>query len=200
MEQSLELAKAVHDCRLCPLAQTRKGVSVPSMPGSRYEKGGIALMADVVTSDTDAAAGKPYVGQRAEVRLLESMLEEAGLSRDDVLLMFRVRCSPPQGRVDDYPEALYNCTVWTAREMECYAPGVVVLMGPASLKEVFGAESRVTKSRGIPRMTGARFTYGARIWLPTFNPYASLHSKSNYGMIVRDLGLAKELHDGAYGP
>lgn len=193
MEQSLELAKAVHDCRLCPLAQTRKGVSVPSMPGSRYQKGGIALMADVVTSDTDAAAGKPYVGQRAEVRLLESMLEEAGLSRDDVLLMFRVRCSPPQGRVDDYPEALYNCDVYTRAELDFYAPGVVLLMGKTATETVFGKDVKVTRDRGKPRHTGDKFEWGRRAWVPTFHPYAASQRKSQEAAVVKDMRLAKEL-------
>lgn len=193
MLQDSELARAIHACTLCPLAQSRTGIAVPSMPGELYEAGGVALLADVVVSEADKSSGRPYAGGRQEVRLLESMLEEAGLSIKEVLVMFRVRCGLPQGKVADYPEALYNCNTWTIKELEAYNPGFVVLFGTTCAEAVFGKDLKITSARGKPRMTGPKFEWGQRAWVPTAALYAATLRKAQERQVVADLRLVKEL-------
>ena len=193
MEQIADLTQRVHECRLCPLAESRSGVAVPSMPGTNYRPGGVALLADMVQADADAASGTPYAGGRADVRFLHQSLLTAGLEVKDVLLMFRVRCKPPRGRVNDYPEALYNCDTWTREELDSYAPGVVVLMGQTVLETVYGKEASVGKTRGKPRHTGARFEWGARTWVPTYHLYAASKGGRPEAQFINDLKLAKGL-------
>lgn len=189
------VARAISECGLCPLHSTRLGIAVPSVPGETYSPGGIALMTDIVRDPADYSSGVPYAGGRNDVRQLESLLADAGLSKAETLLMFRVRCAPARGRIDDYPEAIFNCDTWTAKELEAYNPGVVVLMGGTALTALYGADAKVTQIRGKPRPTSAKHKWGQRVWVPTWHLYAGTRSTLTRQQTVRDLALAKEIRD-----
>lgn len=191
----LPVADEIAVCTACPLHASRNGIAVPSMPGPGYREGGIAIMTDMVKDSADYTEGVPFAGNRAEVRMLERLLTDAGLNRADVLMMFRVRCAPPRGRIGDYPEAVFNCDPWTLREFEAYKPGVVVLMGTSVLEVVYGAEAKITKVRGQPRATTERFAWGARVWVPTWHPYSASTSTRQQQNVIDDLRLARVLYE-----
>lgn len=174
MEYDLPLFNAVHACQLCPLSEQRaRGqISVPAQPGQGYTKGGIAIMAEAPRDDDVAPGfGTPMNGRTG--KLFDTLLERAGLHRGNLLVMLRVRCAPPRGRIKDHEDAIANCDAWTQRELAHYDPGIVVLMGGLAMAPIFGATAGVARTRGTFAAKAAKHDWGARQYLATFHPMAA---------------------------
>lgn len=184
-----ELADAIRNCRLCPLGDIRIN-AVPADVGANYS--GLAIMGEAPGAQEDET-GVPFVGRAG--RILESLLNDAGMSRDEVMVINRVRCRPPRNNLASYPEAAEQCDLWTKAELETYAPRVIVLMGATAIRSIFGSTVTVGEVRGTIRKTGESGQYGARTWVPTYHPASLMPHRSpqNRGLVVADLMLAREL-------
>lgn len=142
-----------------------------------------------------ASVGKPLVGVSG--KLMDQLLQLAGMSRQDVLVLNRIRCRPPRNQIKDYPDAITQCDSWVKKELDAYQPAVVVLAGNTSLKAVYGATASITGTHGVVRSTSTQHPYGSRIWVPTFHPaYAARNGGAGSQIaldIINDLRLAKSL-------
>lgn len=188
-----ELDLAIRTCVRCPLSGLRSEgeVAVPGLAGSEYRAGGLAILAEAPGAQ-EAATGRPMQGRTG--KLLDKLIEPAGFHRKYVVLLNRVRCRPPNNSLAKFPEALEACDDWTKEELDAYAPSVVAVMGRTALRAVFGTEALVKDVRGQLRETGEKFEYGARLWVPTYHPAATLGGRNPAlrPMIVEDLKLAWE--------
>ena len=206
MLQDTQIAEAVAACTNCRLATNRGGLSVPAMPGATYQPGGIALFLEAPGADEErlqarlpsgTGIGKPLVGGAG--RLMDQLLKRAGMDRDEVLVLNRIRCRPPRNRIADYPDAVTQCDDWVRKELDTYAPSIVVVSGNTAAKSIFGAQSNITSIRGAIRRTGSAFPYGERYFIPTFHPSYALRNGGLNSLqakdIVTDLRLAKDLYD-----
>lgn len=132
---------------------------------------------------------------------MNQLLLQAGLSRDEVLILNRIRCRPPRNRIGDYPDAIAQCNEWVVKELDEYDPTVVVLSGNTALKTIFGGTASITSSRGTVRSTSSKFEYGARHFVPIFHPAYALRQGGMGSQaardIIADLILAKEIHEAA---
>ena len=190
----MTLADDIRACTLCPLAgkQEAGAQHVPATVGARYRPGGIAVVFDAPTY-YDAKDGKYLAGKNGA--LFDSLAAEAGLSREDIVVLGAVRCRPPNNRLRDYPEAVANCAVWTKAELDLYQPKVMVLMGSEAIKTGFGADATVARSRGQFLATPAKHPWGWRTATAAYNPAAAAFAggaDSEIGrQIVSDLVGAK---------
>lgn len=199
------LAAQIANCTNCRLATVRgSGLTVPADPGEKYQPGGVAIFLEAPGADeekyyeslpTGENIGRPLNGRSGT--LMDLLLRQASLSRGEVVVLNRIRCRPPRNRIDDYPDAVSQCDSWVKKELEAYAPSVVILSGNTALKSVFGASASITSLRGVIRQTSEKFPYGKRIFIPTFHPaYALRNGGINSPIakdIISDLKLAKEL-------
>ena len=110
--------------------------------------------------------GQPFVG--AAGQLLNRMLEEIGLSRDDVYIANCVKCRPPNNR-DPLPDELDACTPYLREQIKLVDPRVVVTLGNFATRYV------LNRQVSISRVRGQRFQIGSRVVIPTFHPAAILH-------------------------
>ena len=187
MQPNYQLISQILTCQKCRLSQSRN-LAVPAEIGTRYS--GLAIMGEAPGAQEDLK-GRPMVGRAGE--LLERMLTGAGLTRESVMILNRVRCRPPRNRLQDYPEATLNCDEWTQAELAAYQPSVVVLMGKTALQAVFGKLVGVGETRGMMRQTSEEFAWGARSWVATYHPAAALRNPELIPIIIKDLKQAKAL-------
>jgi DNA polymerase len=110
--------------------------------------------------------GQPFVG--AAGKLLDRMLNEIGLTREDVYIANCVKCRPPNNR-DPYPDELDACTPYLREQIRLVDPHVVVTLGNFATRYV------LQKQVSISRVRGQRFQVGMRVVIPTFHPAAILH-------------------------
>ena len=196
MKQDTAVASGILNCDKCQLATLRSGSAVPAMPGANYQKGGIAIYLD----GPDAAAekaGKPLTDRLG--RMVDVMLQAAGLKREDVLVLYRVRCRAPRNRIADYPDAVLACDDWLKKEIEVYEPRVIVTCGANASKGIVSGTNGISAIRGSVRT--ARGNMGSCTdyiftWNPTAIMIAGGIGTQMCNEFVDDLRLSKELRDG----
>jgi uracil-DNA glycosylase family 4 len=110
--------------------------------------------------------GEPFVG--AAGQLLNQLLAEIGIAREDVYINNTVNCRPPGNR-DPLPDELDACKPWLDERIAIIDPAVVVTLGNWATRYILG------KQVSISRVRGQRFPWSGRTVIPTFHPAAVLH-------------------------
>jgi uracil-DNA glycosylase len=110
--------------------------------------------------------GEPFVG--AAGQLLNQLLTEIGIAREDVYINNTVNCRPPGNR-DPLPDELEACKPWLDERIALIDPAVVVTLGNWATRYILG------KQVSISRVRGQRFPWSGRTVIPTFHPAAVLH-------------------------
>jgi uracil-DNA glycosylase len=110
--------------------------------------------------------GEPFVG--AAGQLLNRMLAEIGLLRENVYIANCVKCRPPNNR-DPSQDELDACTPYLREQIRLVDPHVVVTLGNFATRYV------LQRPVSISRVRGQRFQIGPRVVIPTFHPAAILH-------------------------
>jgi DNA polymerase len=175
MRTIAELAKDASTCTRCRLSEGRTqvvfGVGNPNAdvmfigegPGFHEDK-----------------QGQPFVG--AAGQLLNRMLQEIGLRREDVYINNVVMCRPPGNR-DPLPDEIESCTPWLVERISLIQPAIVVTLGNFATRFV------LNRPVAISRVRGQRFPWHGRTVIPTFHPAAILHGG---GESSRQLPLLRE--------
>ena len=110
--------------------------------------------------------GEPFVG--AAGQLLNQLLTEIDVPRDDVYINNVILCRPPGNR-DPLPDELEACKPWLDERVALIDPAVVVTLGNWATRYILG------KQVSISRVRGQRFPWSGRTVIPTFHPAAVLH-------------------------
>jgi DNA polymerase len=126
--------------------------------------------------------GTPFVGRSG--RLLDSLLTEAGIDREEVFIANVLKCRPPGNR-DPRPTEIESCSFWLAKQMELIQPRLVCTLGNFATKLLRGDPTGITKVHGSPEI---RTVAGRRVRLyPLFHPSAALRSTTTLGLLRADL-------------
>ncbi len=112
--------------------------------------------------------GLPFVGPSGQ--LLNRLLGDIGLRREDVYICNVVQSRPPRNR-DPQPEEIAACRPWLDAQIRLVDPKVVVTLGN------FAAKTLLETTTGITRLRGRSFPFQGRVLLPTFHPAAALHAE-----------------------
>ncbi|MFL5796347.1 MAG: uracil-DNA glycosylase [Actinomycetota bacterium] len=110
--------------------------------------------------------GAPFVG--AAGQLLNTMLAEQGIAREDVYIANVIKCRPPGNR-DPLPDEIESCRPWLEEQLRLIRPSVIVTLGNFATRFVLAQPVSISKVRG------QRFVVDGRTVIPTFHPAAILH-------------------------
>lgn len=126
-------------CTRCDLFLRRTRV----VPGTGPHDARILLVGEApgATEDRD---GIPFVGRSGA--LLDSMLAEADIRREDVFIANVIRCRPPENRAPR-PAELRACAGWLREQIRLIAPTLVVTLGRFALQH-FVPGARITLLQG----------------------------------------------------
>jgi uracil-DNA glycosylase len=134
--------------------------------------------------------GEPFVG--AAGQLLNRMLGEIGLTREQVYIGNIVKCRPPGNR-DPRPDEIEACTPWLVEQVSLIQPRVVVTLGNFATKFVLNTET------GITRLRGQVHDWHGRTVIPTFHPAAILHGggekSRQFQLLLEDFRLVRATLD-----
>lgn len=162
------LREAVQDCRGCELY--RRATQAVFGEGSARAR---AMFVGEQPGDEEDVAGRPFVGPAG--RMLDRMLEAAGVARADIYLTNAVKHFKwlPRGkrRLHQKPSAgeVEACNPWLEAELAVVKPEVLVLLGATAAQALLGRAFKVTRSRGVPFAT--RF---APVTIATVHPSSLL--------------------------
>lgn len=110
--------------------------------------------------------GVPFVG--AAGQLLNRLLADSGIERDEVYINNVILCRPPGNR-DPLPDELEACRPWLDERIAIIDPAVIVTLGNWATRYILGSNV------SISRVRGQRFPWNGRTVIPTFHPAAVLH-------------------------
>jgi uracil-DNA glycosylase family 4 len=109
--------------------------------------------------------GLPFVG--AAGQLLNRLLGEIGMRREDVRITNVVLCRPPGNR-DPLPDEIDACKPYLMEHIRLVDPRVIMTLGNFATRFILG------RPTAISRVRGQRHMVDGRIVIPTFHPAAIL--------------------------
>lgn len=171
------------DCTRCRLAESRTQVVF----GSGNADADLMFIGEA-PGRTEDERGVPFVGQAG--RLLEQLLGEIGLTRDEVFIANTLQCRPPQNR-DPQADEIEACQDWLFAKLDLIRPIVVATLGNFSTKLLRGDPTGITKLHG----RAEERTIGPRTvrLLPLFHPAAALYTPSNVEVLREDFRRIPQL-------
>lgn len=170
-----EAALEAAGCTRCRLAQGRTQVVF----GSGHPTAELMFIGEGPGFHEDKQ-GEPFVG--AAGQLLNRMLGEIGLTREEVYIGNVVKCRPPGNR-DPQADEIEACTPWLVEQLSLIQPSVVVTLGNFATRFVLNTQT------GITRLRGQVHEWHGRTVIPTFHPAAILHGggeRSRQFQLLRD--------------
>lgn len=163
-EELAVLAAEVADCTKCRLSENRINVVF----GSGNPDADVMFVGEGPGQREDEQ-GLPFVGRSGE--LLEQLLGEIGLVRNDVYIGNVVKCRPPKNR-DPRPDEIDACKGYLRTQLQLIQPKVVVTLGNFSSKLLLRTDT------GITRLRGTAYEWWGRFLVPTFHPAAALRGST----------------------
>ena len=142
-----EVRTAAMNCRACGRAETRRQVVF----GAGNPNADIMLVGEA-PSATDDSTGLPYTGPAGDY--LDTLLADAGTSRDSVWITNLLRCFEGRrrgGRVENQPARVTEiraCSRWLNLEIQYVAPKVIVAIGSPAGQALISPDFKLTEQRG----------------------------------------------------
>ena len=165
-----ELVAVVQGCVACDeLAASRTRV----VAGQRPPGAEVLLVGEAPGAQEDET-GVPFVGRSGQ--LLDQLLGEAGLRREQVAVANVLKCRPPANRTPRRAEVA-RCRPWLTRQVELLDPRVVVALGSTAAAWFFGPSARIGALR--QRSLAEPLTYDGRALLVTYHPSAAIRFGPN---------------------
>jgi uracil-DNA glycosylase family 4 len=169
------------DCRLCSLCETRTCVVFPD-----GDPDADIVFVGEAPGETEDREGRPFIGRAG--KMLDGILAEEGLDRSSVLITNAVKCRPPRNR-DPTDAEMAACRPFLQHELQ--GRKVVVCMGRAACRTLFGHEGRLTDIVNRPRLLGPG--YGVSELIPAYHPAACVYNPSLRSSLSETVRLARRL-------
>ncbi|HEY1854078.1 MAG TPA: uracil-DNA glycosylase [Solirubrobacterales bacterium] len=167
-ERLVELYHEVAGCTKCPLYETR----TKAVFGAGDADADLMFVGEAPGAEEDRQ-GLPFVGRAGQ--LLNELLVEIGLSREQVFICNVLKSRPPGNR-DPQPLEIQACEPYLWEQVRLIEPRVVCTLGNFATKLLTGSPTGITRVRGTPqvRELGGRTVH----LLPLFHPAAALRTPS----------------------
>jgi uracil-DNA glycosylase len=151
-----QIREDLGDCHRCRLAAGRHTIVF----GQGNPHAELVFVGEGPGADEDAQ-GLPFVGRAG--RLLNRMIELAGMKREDVYICNIVKCRPPNNRTP-LPDEIETCSPFLLRQIRTIKPRLVCCLGAPAVKTLLGVKEGITKIRG------RFYDFQGTKALPTFHP------------------------------
>jgi uracil-DNA glycosylase len=185
-ERSAELERLATDwrsCTRCPLSESRTQVVI----GSGALDADLMFVGEAPGFHEDRQ-GVPFVGQAG--RLLETLLGEIGLMREDVYTANVLKCRPPGNR-DPLPAEIEACEGHLFQQVELIRPRVICTLGNFATKLLSGSPQGITRVRGRPQ--ARRFGAVEVQLFPIYHPAAALYTPAMLETLRQDFSRLPDL-------
>ena len=150
------IRKSLGDCKRCKLGTTRKNLVF----GIGNPKARLVFVGEGPGADEDEK-GEPFVGAAGQV--LNRLIMNMGLKREEVYICNVVKCRPPGNR-DPEPDEVTACSPFLLRQLKSINPEVIVALGKPAAQTLLGTKEAISRLRGK-----FRDFHGTPL-MPTYHP------------------------------
>ncbi len=164
-EDLAAIAAEIAVCTRCDLSRSRSR----TVPGHGHPKPQLLFIGEAPGEEEDRQ-GLPFVGRSGE--LLTRLIENLGLSRDEVFIANINKCRPPGNRPPT-PQERETCIPFLERQLAVLQPQVIITLGATALHGLLRVETPISQARG----TWHDFR-GTPV-MPTYHPAYLLRNKSS---------------------
>jgi uracil-DNA glycosylase len=179
----LRLSEEWRSCTRCPLAEGRTQVVV----GAGDLDADLMFVGEAPGFHEDRQ-GVPFVGQAG--KLLSTLLEEIGLSREAVYIANVLKCRPPGNR-DPRPDEIEACEGYLFTQVAKIRPRVICTLGNFATKLLSGRPEGITRVHGRPRPH--RIGDVEVNLYPIYHPAAALYTPRMLDTLREDFSRLPEL-------
>lgn len=176
-KQLEKLHETIRHCTLCPLHETRTN----AVPGEGPCDASAMFVGEAPGAKEDET-GRPFVGRSGE--LLVSLLEEIGLTRDDVFITSILKSRPPKTRTPNKFE-INVCRPYLEQQIELIKPRVIVLLGGVAISSLIGPW-KVSESHG------RFYESGSQTYFMTYHPAAALRFSKIKAVMREDFKILSQ--------
>jgi DNA polymerase len=157
-----ELSASLYNCQRCKLAKLGRTQVVF---GTGNPNASIMFVGEAPGFNEDQQ-GEPFVG--AAGKLLNQLLESAGLSRSQVYIANVIKCRPPNNR-DPEQDEVDTCKPFLLQQIELIKPKLVCTLGN------WATQTLLEKKVGITKVKGQAIRLERFVVFPLLHPAAALH-------------------------
>jgi len=151
------------------------------VPGEGSAEADVVIVGEAPGASEDEL-GRPFVG--AAGRLLDRLLEAAGLVREEVFITNVLKARPPGNRDPRVDEIAHHWR-WLQAQLAVIDPRIVVPLGRHAL-------ARFVPGVKISNVHGHVIEEDGRLLLPMYHPAAALHGQVECETLLEDARLLGE--------
>ena len=157
-----ELSASLHNCQRCKLAKLGRSQVVFGV-GNPHAS---IMFVGEAPGFYEDQKGEPFVG--AAGKLLNDLLQSAGLSRSEIYIANVIKCRPPNNR-DPEPDEVETCKPFLMEQISLIKPKLVCTLGN------WATQTLMERKVGITKVRGQAFYLKDFVLFPLFHPAAALH-------------------------
>lgn len=159
-------------CRRCELGETRRSVVFGEGPPQAK-----LMLIGEAPGEKEDESGKPFAGPAG--RILDKVLDETGISRDDIYITSVIKCRPPKNRMPKKAEVI-ACVPFLQEQIASIKPAFIVCLGSLAAKTIIDPKLKITEMRGKwVEKDGMKM-------MPTYHPAAIFHDPEKMEAIRED--------------
>ncbi|MFP4116688.1 MAG: type-4 uracil-DNA glycosylase [Candidatus Aenigmatarchaeota archaeon] len=181
-----ELKEDISDCKKCKLHKNRTQIVI----GDGTPEADILFVGEAPGRQEDKQ-GRPFVGRAGN--LLDRLLEEINLEREEVYITNIVLCRPPNNR-DPEEEEIENCTSYLDKHINLVDPEVIVPLG--SFASSYILDKYDLEGGSISSIHGQMFSVsnlqGQFKIIPQYHPAAALYNPDLKDVLRKDFKKVEE--------
>jgi len=193
MKDLEDIKVEVSICKKCPLYVERESNKFFAVPGEGSAQAKIIFVGEAPGLN-EAKTGRPFCGQAGKI--LDELLESAGIKREEVYITNIVKDRPPENR-NPKPEEIAACSSYLDRQIEEIKPEIICTLGNFStsyIMEKYGLEKEI---QGISKIHGRVFeteTLFDKIKIaPLYHPAVATYNINMKKVLIEDFKILKNL-------
>jgi DNA polymerase len=152
------------------------------VPGEGSATADVVVIGEAPGAKEDAE-GRPFVGRAG--RLLDQLLAEAGLAREQVFITNVLKARPPRNR-DPRADEVAHHLGWLQAQLDVIRPRLLVPVGRHALK-------RFAPRAAIGEVHGRVLEVDGRTLFPMYHPAAAMHNQRLLPTLIADARTLREV-------
>lgn len=140
--------------------------------------------------ETEDLSGEPFVGRAG--KLLDKILESAGIKREQVYITNTVKCRPPKNRTPE-PQEIDNCGVYLWMEIRNIKPRLIITLGKTPLLKLVTLKKSTKLADFLGREIPKEWPGIETTILPCLHPsYLLQYGRDKLDMTIEHFKLANK--------